>query len=58
MQEKFGEEMTARVFCGFFGTFNFTLNPETPEFHREVKLQGEVWKGTHELRFAKPTVLQ
>lgn len=59
-----GEVWGGEVSCGSFGTFSFTSNPETPEVHRGVKLQHEVWGGgslrkeTYELRFAKPTVVQ
>lgn len=38
VQEKFGEKITAEVSCGSFGTFSFTSNPETPDFHRGAKL--------------------
>lgn len=47
-----------------FRTFSFTSYPETPNFHRWVRLQGGVCggsrfgKGTFELKFAKPTVVQ
>lgn len=47
-----------------FEKFQFYINLETPNFHRWVRLQGGVCrggsfrKGTFELRFAKPTVVQ
>lgn len=52
------------LLCCLFEKFQFYFNLETPNFHRWVRLQGGVWgggsfrKGTFELRFAKPTVVQ
>lgn len=48
----------------YFRNFSFASYPETPTFHRWVRLQGGVCgggrfrKGTFELRLAKPTVEQ
>lgn len=54
-------DRTVEVPCGFSGAFSFTSNPEILGFDRWVKLQwvGDSFgKGTDELKFAKPTVVQ